>query len=210
MRREQLNRDIDLSPASPSAFATLAEVKDRLNISVSTYDVLLTSLLTAATLQIEAYVNCVLENRTVTETVDLDEATSSFILRYAPAATLTSLALEGAAATPADYRLNKLSGIIRHKLGDKFLAGNWVIVYTAGHFAAGSPSADVKEAAIRYVKELWDSKDVQAHIQRESVPDVADVFYRAKGEFMSTGPTGVTIPDAAAVMLERYVMRYST
>lgn len=198
-------RDVEISPVLPTPFTTLADVKGYLNIAGAGVDALLTSMLAAATLQIEQYCATVISPRTVTERISLDSAQRSLTLNYAPAVALTSVSYDDAAQTIGDFRLAKATGMARRTDGADFAClADWVVVYSAGFAAVPEP---IKQATRDLVKFAYDASQRDAAVQSLEIPDVANVTFAAP--HMVAGPSGARLPGLVADMLEPYVLRYT-
>lgn len=199
-------RDVQLSPADPSAFVSLADAKGHLNIAGTGEDAFLSAALVTIARQIEAYTGNVITERTVTERVRLYDVGRSLVLRYSPATTLTSVAYDGETLQNADFLLASGVGILRRVDGADFMASaDYVVTYTAGY--ATTPD-DVKQAALEFVTAMYAAKGRDDSIKRESVPDVADVTYAGASE-MTSAANGARIPWRAAAFLDPYCLRYT-
>lgn len=198
----------EISPVAPANLATLSNVKTLGDITVSTHDTVLNLLIAAASLAIEAYCGTILAQRTVTETIISEDGLDSLVLRYAPVISLTSYTLDGAAQLIGDYEVLLRQGIMRRTDGGALIGARQkgVIVYAAGY--ATIPS-DVAQATRQLVLSMFYNRQRNMSLKSEDVPDVGSVEYASASDSLVTGPGGGQLPADIAILLARYVRRYS-
>ena len=204
------SREVEISPELPTGFITLSEAKSVLGIADGSQDARVQRLIDAASRSIEDYCNAVISQRTVTETVQPEDALQNLTLTHSPAISLTSIALDDAAQTVADYRLNKALGSVRLADGSQIAAREIVVVYVAGY---ASVPAGVTEAMRELLSYLWTapqrSAAVNTGIKSENVEGVGGATYGgADAVPMITGENGVALPVSAAVHLTPYVRSF--
>jgi len=197
-------RDVSISPEVPAApFATLAAAKEFLGVADASADARLTSLLATASVALENYCGRPIAQRTVTEILDPEEVVSVLVLSRFPVISLTSVAFDDVAQTPADFRLSRGSGTLRRVDGQPFTAEKLTIVYEAGYAAIPPP---VAEACSRYAASLYNSKAQRLAVAAEAVPDLASVTYGSTG---GVSRNGVVLPFDVAGLLAAYVTEFA-
>lgn len=200
-------REVELTPSTPVALLSLADVKAALGITGAAQDAELTALIATVSASIEGYCGAIFGERTVNERRFLEEGGAAVVLNYAPATALTSVSVEGVAQTIGDYRLNKTNATLRLVDGSPFATGEHLFVYKAG-YAAGTMPAAVSAAAMALAKYEYANKDGGTDgIQRESVPDGGDVTYFMDSERMLTA-NGISLPSRVAFMLAPYKLDF--
>jgi len=198
-------REVELTPAAPAAFATLAEAKSFLGISGAEHDDMLTRALASASVAIEAFCNTVFPQRTVTEFAVAEDEVSTFVLRHAPVSAVASVSIAGTAYDVAEFRIMKTSGMVRRVDGAAMPSGDFEIEYTAGY--ATVPEG-VKQAALEYVRDVYNGAGRDVTVASEDVPDVGRVSY-ASDPYAIGGPTGAKLSATVAAHLMPYVSRFA-
>lgn len=194
-------RDNSWSPVDPTAPATLAEAKAFLGITDNSADTLLTRLLAAAPRQIEAWCDAPLfGQRTVTETIYFEAQPAMLALSYRSVGGLSSLTLDGTAATLGDFDVLAGAGIVRRKDGGRIGGLKVVAVYTAGY--ATIPD-ELKQGALELVRAGYLATKRDGAVKSESVEGVGSVTYLSEGDFVIAGARG-SLPLAAAGYLDPF------
>ena len=189
------------TPATSLALVTLDELKTRLEISESTSDALLTSLVLEASLAAARHCHRTLVSETVRETLRPRSRETFLNLDRYPVTNVASVTESGAVLTATDYELDPRPGILARLDGDDY--GHWerpaVIQYTGGFTDI---PADLKGAVIEIALSSWHGRDRDPLVKREAVPDVGSVEYTT-GDAAASGRTA--LPVTAVSKLRPYV-----
>lgn len=137
------------------AVLTLADAKAHLNITTTTHDAELTSLISSAEAAIAQRVGP-LEPTDVTSRVS---GRVALILPVYPVLSLTSIKTSSGFTLPVtDYTINLATGEVVHISGLAFTASPYyTVAYKAGR-AAGALPADILLADKELVRHLWESQ----------------------------------------------------
>lgn len=201
-------RDVVYDTETPAPFITTSAAKDYIGVSGSSQDALIDALIATASKQIEEYCNAPFTERNVTETIETEDAVRSFVLGHMNIVSGFTLDYDGSAVAAELYTLAKRNGIVRMVDGSSFAPGKYVAEYVVGVDDVANLPAPIIQACKELVKFHYQNKDRNQAIQRESVPDVADVTYFGSTS-MTTGPSGVSLPLHVAGLLAAFVQTYS-
>ena len=204
-------RDYSLDITMPAPFAALADVKSFLSITDTLSDTTLTSFLNASPLIIEKFCNRVIAQRTVTETMFLDDgAVNNLVLAMDPVIALESITLtsDGAsvADSPSNYIVMNRAGTLRRVDGTPITAQQIQVVYTAGYATVPGP---IFQATLELVRLQNDARNMPGGVASENVEGVGSVTYSASAATYITGPTGTKLPPEVAMFLSPYVRRFA-
>lgn len=143
------------------ALTTVAAIKSYLNLSVSTHDTILATLLAATEARILQHLGRTrIESGAVSNEAHSPNGQSAYlVLAEWPATAITSVTLSGTALSASDYELQSAEGFLIYLAGGTtpvcWPAGirNVVVSYTAGY---ASVPADIALACI--IQTAWDWK----------------------------------------------------
>ncbi len=180
-----------VTPAATADLTTLANVKAWLNISGSSEDTFLQTLITAASAAIEAYLGHTVSQETISEFLP-GTGERNLVLTRAPISSITYIKLDGTILESTDYEiLDAKAGILLHKYGvwtfDGYGLGlnynipqplsarnNYEVRYVAG-FA--TVPKDLEMAVISHIRTLYAARNRDTSIQSEAVSGVYSVTY---------------------------------
>lgn len=191
--------------APSGALVTLAAIKARLGVTDASRDAELTSWVDTIAAQLEAYTNNCLLPRAITETIHREYSGPYVVLSFATSNSLASLTIDGAAVSLSDYLMYS-GGVLARADGATLPDGSIVAEYAAGYDPIPS---ELTEAALECAAAREAAKTAPVGVARESVPDVGDVTYVALGDGLAKGPTGATLPWAAAALVSKLKRTYA-
>lgn len=141
------------------ALLTLAQAKAHTNISGSASDAELQMYVDAVTDVVEAALGGPVEQRTITETVDVVDGGRALALGKRFATAVTAITANGATVSTSDVVVAGGS-VLRRRAGLAFSPSSdpVVVVYTAGLAAPGSAPAALTLAAAVIVGHLWEAQ----------------------------------------------------
>lgn len=129
---------------------SLTQVKTHLNLTVSTHDGELQSLIDAAEAAISERTGPL---EPTAETARVRGGRPTLILPISPVASLTSVTpVDGDALTLSDLYLDEVSGLVTYESGATFAAGRYDVAFTSGR--AVCPD-DLKLAVKELVRHVW-------------------------------------------------------
>lgn len=191
--------------ASSRQLTTTTTLKTELNISGSTYDAQLSSIIDQASAAIASYCNREFAKETVSETLQGVGGHNLMVTRT-PIVSVTSITFDAATVPTTDYTVNEPNaGIIYSKCGGwndtarrcvgasripdaqsrEYL---YTVVYVAGYvlpsFGSGTRDLpyDIERACVEFCKAFWLRRQRDPSIASESVPGVYDVTYKDEKE----------------------------
>lgn len=179
-----------VTPAGSKDLTTITKVKAQLGITGTASDTQLSALVTAASVAAANKCNGELVLETVSEQfraypfIDSASLTSlpEFIyLRRLPVVTITSIVEDDVTLTvTTDYEIDKTRGKITRLYND--LPTRWrfrklVIVYSGGYTLNSTEPADLEQAVIEIVKDMWFASNRDPLIREENIPGVREVQY---------------------------------
>lgn len=172
---------------------TLATVKEQLDVDSgdTTFDAVLTRLITASSRQIEAYCNRKFEVSAYSELYD-GNASDILFLNRIPIVSVTSLSIDAELVEADDFKVYDDYVRLVSRL---FTWGkqNVAVAYTAGLYDSltESPPADLEDACIQLVAFKYTMRGAEG-LDRRQVNQSADSF------------AGVAIPLSVALILDKY------
>lgn len=172
--------------AESRKLTTVANFKEMMDITVSTYDTFLGKLIDRASQAIVTYCGREFAKETVSET--LSSKGNPFLwLSRTPVVSITSISHSGDALDTDEYDLQEpTQGKIFNTSGSWLYTGlslDYTVVYVAGYvlpsFASGTITLpeDVQAAALELTKLMWLGRKQDSSVKSESVPDVYTVEY---------------------------------
>jgi len=172
---------------------TLANVKEYLDIESddSSYDSLLTRLITASSRQVETYCNRLLDTQDHSETYD-GSASDILFLKNNPIVSVGSLAIDDESVEADEFKvyddyLRLVSGL--------FTVGklNVAVEYSAGYYdpQSESPPSDVEDACIQLVAFKFSLRGAEGLDERRVNQNIESF-------------AGAAIPLSAAIILDKY------
>lgn len=141
------------------ALLTLAQAKAFTNISGTASDVELQLYVDSVADVVEAALGGPVEQRSITETVDVVDGGRALALSKRFATAVTTITANGVAVATSDAYISA-GNVVRRKLGYAFSPSldPVVVVYTAGIAAIGSAPAALTLAAAIIAGHLWDTQ----------------------------------------------------
>lgn len=188
-----LNDRITIVTAAESMDLTVkATVKDRLGITVATFDSTIDSIIIGASEAIRRYTGARFAGQEITE---LTEGRSSELLRLNdyPVLSVSEIKLDDVVVDEADYTGQRFDqGFVFQKdkwddtRGEYLYAIRYIYGYNLPSFTSNPLSVpdlppSIEEAAILTVKNFFLSRDRDSTIKKESVPDVYSVTFGGSG-----------------------------
>lgn len=179
-----------MTPASSKDLTTIAAVKAQLGISGSASDAQLTALVTSASVAAANKCNSELVLEPVSEqfrpypfidSASLSNLPEFIYLRRLPVVTVTSIIEDDVTlVVDTDYEIDKTRGKITRLYND--LPTRWhfrklVVAYSGGYTLGVDEPADLEQAVIEIVKDMWFASSRDPLIRTESIPGVRDVQY---------------------------------
>jgi len=191
--------------ASSYDLVTLAAVKAELAITVSTYDSILGTYISAASAAAAQYCNRVFPKETLTEIFNLSRARLQWggerLLqagRY-PVVTVASVTEDTTVLVAnTDYKVDLVTGQFFRLEPTSGIVTRWditpvTIVYDAGY---NTIPLDLADAVTRMVKSRWFARGRDPYTRQENIPGVRDVSY-----WVPTGTeAGNLTPDIADIL----------
>jgi hypothetical protein len=184
--RSILNID---TPAATSNLTTLVRVKQELDITDGTKDVLLTAKIREASSDCEAYLGYRVAGESVTETIwhePADMEAEFIVLRRYPNIVITSVTVDDVLLDPSRYRLDPETGQL-WMLNDSGMPMFWlfsksvIIVYAAGYILPGAANsnlpAGIEGACVELVSDFWLARGRDPSVKSETEPGVYQVDY---------------------------------
>lgn len=146
----------DVRPAATGSLISLADAKEQLKITATTWDERIRGFIASATEVVERHTRCATYRRTEIEDHRLTCPSASLILKKSPAISVTSVASVDGSITwdASDLYLSKTSGIVASKSGGWF-SGHLEVTYVAGSLIIPMNYAD---AAMMIVEHLWQTR----------------------------------------------------
>lgn len=151
-----LTQHYDVRPTATGALVSLADAKEQLKITATTWDERIRGFISSATQVIERHTGCATYRRTEIEDHRITNASPSLVLKKSPAISVTSVAAVGGTTTwdTAALYLSKSSGIVTVKSGSWF-SGHVEVTYVAGSLIIPMNYVD---AAMMIVEHLWQTR----------------------------------------------------
>lgn len=188
---------------------TKARFKAAMNISGSTDDAYIDTLIKQASVFIETYCNSQFAKRTVSELIRTEE-TKYLKLSCLPVRSVISITYQGDVVAAADYLLDlgSLGAVLNIEdcwncTGYKY---DYVAVYVFGYvlpsFSTGTVDPegyDLENACQLMVNDAYSSRGSSSGIKRIDMPDVYAESY-AGGEFVDTGINPQFSPRVAQIL----------
>jgi len=166
------------TPASSYDLTTLSAVKSELNISVSTYDSLLTGYIHSESAKLSQLCNRVFASEVLTETLYLLTHHDSIQLSRSPVTSVSSVTYSDDALTTDDYKYDGDSGIlyrisgyspVNSNMTSRWNVGKLVVSYTAGY--ATIPYA-IADACVQLIATRWYARARDPSIRSEEIDGV--------------------------------------
>lgn len=191
-----------VTPASTYDLTTLSAVKSELNISVSTYDTLLTGYIHSESAKLSQLCNRVFPSEVLTETLYLQNHHDTIQLLRSPVTTISSVVYSDDTLTTDDYKFDGDSGIlyrisgyspVNSNMTSRWNIGKLVVSYTAGY--ATIPYA-IADACIQLVATRWYARARDPAIRSEEITGVGRQDFWV-GQLPSGLPSSVQTAIAA-------------
>lgn len=177
-----MQRILTVTTASTTADLTLlATVKDRLGITVSTYDTRLAQIIKRVSDAIANACNRVFAEETVKETLFIDKSIEAIILARAPATSITSVVVDGTTVDTDEYTVEEETGkLLRLDTSGNLTTwspGKTEITYVGGYELLATLPYDIEEACLVMVSHAWSAGSRDPMAKRIEIPDVQTVDY---------------------------------
>jgi len=187
------------SAAADQLLCTVANAKIDIGISGSTEDAYLTRLVAQSSKMIANYCGRVFKRETVTETFEVTYPAGILMLSRYPLGTITSVKIDGVAILAANYHAETNTGYLR-QLDDNGRTICWdcglvEVVYQGGF---SSIPEDLEAACIALVKARRATRDRDATVRSEEVPDVYRVSF-------DSGSSSGELPAEVTAVLDQYI-----
>lgn len=198
-----------LTPASSYALTTLAVVKAELQLTVTTSDDLITTLINHSSAEISGYCKRVFGLETVRQSFAYSKEQSLWLARV-PVIEIDTITDSGTALVDGtDFRLDPTTGELT-RIGiygwyDGWRYGAWeesiIVEYSGGYDLPDEVPGDLERAAIELVKWYWFSRARDPLLRSEEVPGIlSQSFSAAVGVETKRG-----LPMDVAHRLDRFV-----
>lgn len=136
---------------------SLAEIKDRLNITATTHDAELRRVAAAATARAAAETHRALSPRVLAQSVDMDRKPSAVLVVPTPALlSVTGITADGVTVAPGDYTLDPTGQVITR--AGSYWSGDVVVTGVVG--VAGDDLAIAQQAVLELTAHLWETQRV--------------------------------------------------
>lgn len=181
----------------------LSTVKSELEITATTDDDFLGTLITESSVAIATYCNRVFGKETVSEQFRLTCRRDKLMLARVPVDTITSVTVDGTALESDGYEIDKTTGFLYRLSGDCrtcWTGSKIVVVYSAGFTLLTELPYDIERAAIDLVKRRYFARSRDASLRSVDVPDVIEEQYWGG----QNAPTVGGLPEDIARSLDPY------
>lgn len=147
----------DVRSAAPDLIVSLEDAKTHLNITSTTSDEELRSMIESVTAVVEQYVGAVVRR---TEVEVFDGGRAQLTLSHIPVISVTSVVDTGATVSASSYTFNATSGVLTQIAGPSllpFLVGvqSVTVTYVAGRTTV---PANIRMAALLILQHMWESQ----------------------------------------------------
>lgn len=171
--------------ASDFNLTTVAKVKDRLGITVATFDTKIGLMIAEASAFCAHYCDRVFARETVSEAFRLADDVDALILSRYPVVSITSTTVNGEVLAAEYYELDKEKGLLYRLSGSSRIC--WpdarlsTILYVAGYTLPTDVPKDLEEACIELVKSAYSASTRDPMAKRIEIPDVETIDYWVGG-----------------------------
>lgn len=155
-------------------------VKDELGLTNGSKDSLIDRYIDVASSAIPAYLNRVLAQETVSETIRDFCHAQALPLKRTPVTDIDSVTVDGAALAASEYEVDPDSGLLYRLSGNSQVcwSGSVVVVqYTGGYELLETLPNEIEEAAIWLAKGMYYARARDPKVKSEEVPDVGTFEY---------------------------------